>query len=316
MGVCVSTRGGRVIDNARQCFYLHFLCGFNAPSFVFISLFVLFLSLFCFVLFSYKPEMVVSVRKHDRVRWAWHVLGIDTNPSYDDIRAAYCRLAVTTHPDRCTDPSAKEKFQMLHAAYETALENNAEAKEKKRRTKSGEVSDFDWRAEVARVRAAYSSTFKYPRASDASKTPWRNVNLNPSCGGPQRTKKRRCVDQKTQVGAHTVEVRRATAARGRASGSSSAQEEEERRLQAIRGRRRGCLPLLLKLTRRIVTREASRRNAIVRLEQKELRGIFLISVEERIRRAIESWADAFWVDMSEQWTELICFTTRSQNRCV
>ncbi|PWU95841.1 putative chaperone DNAJ protein [Trypanosoma cruzi] len=260
--------------------------------------------------------MVVSVHKHDRVRWAWHVLGIDTNPSYDDIRAAYCRLAVMTHPDRCTDPSAKEKFQMLHAAYETALKNNAEAKEKKRRTKSGEVSDFDWRAEVARVRAAYSSTFKCPRASDASRTPWQNANPNPSCSVPQRTNKRRCADQKPQSGAHMVEVKRATAARGGASGSSSAQEEEERRLQAIRVRRRGYLSPSLNLMRRIVTREASRRHAIVRLEQKELRCIYLISLEERIRRAIEDWADAFWVDMSEQWTELIFFTTCSHNRSV
>ncbi|RNF27017.1 chaperone DnaJ protein [Trypanosoma conorhini] len=264
--------------------------------------------------------MVGTVHKHDRVRWAWRVLGLDTNPSYDSIRAAYCRLAVTTHPDRCTDLGAKEKFQALHAAYETALENHAQTKNTGRSAKNGGRADFDWRAEVARVREAYSSMFKYQRrpeaaAAAAAATPWWKQKSTPPCAAPQQSHKRRHSNNKNAAKAPMRGANVAAAATGIASVSAPA-EDEECRGRATEARRRRGLPLAQQLICRIVSREAARRSAIMRLAQNERRGIFLSRNEERIRHAIEKWETASWANMNEQWAEVLTCSGHSQTALV
>ncbi|RNF08949.1 chaperone DnaJ protein [Trypanosoma rangeli] len=243
-----------------------------------------------------------TARKHDCVQWAWRVLGLDTNPSYDSIRAAYCRLAVATHPDRCTDPGAKEKFQLLHTAYETALENHSQHKCTKGRVKNAERSGFDWRSEVARVREAYSSMFKYRRRPEAAEAPSKKHSSTLSRAAPQQTKKFRRSKKKNAARAQMCGTNSAAAATGIASIPPVAQEE--RRLRVIEPRRRHYLSLSQKLVCRMVSREASRRRVIVHSAQKERRGILLCLNEERIRHAIKEWETVSWAKMKEQWAEL------------
>ncbi len=52
----------------------------------------------------------------------YKVLGVDKNATQDDIKKAYRKLARKYHPDlNPNDPSAKEKFQQLNEANESAI---------------------------------------------------------------------------------------------------------------------------------------------------------------------------------------------------
>jgi hypothetical protein len=54
------------------------------------------------------------------------ILGVQISASFAEIRSAYRRLALQFHPDRCPgDPSAKEKFQRISAAYHYITDNFA-----------------------------------------------------------------------------------------------------------------------------------------------------------------------------------------------
>ena len=55
-----------------------------------------------------------STRKQDY----YSILHIDTNASLEEIRAAYKRLALLTHPDRSRHPQANQQMQLLNEAYE------------------------------------------------------------------------------------------------------------------------------------------------------------------------------------------------------
>jgi hypothetical protein len=52
----------------------------------------------------------------------WRVLGISRGASDEDVKHAYRRLALETHPDRNpSDPEAAEHFRMIQSAYESLL---------------------------------------------------------------------------------------------------------------------------------------------------------------------------------------------------
>ncbi|KEG10146.1 chaperone DnaJ protein [Trypanosoma grayi] len=224
--------------------------------------------------------MSTGVRSRDRVRQAWKVLGLRAHPSYDEIRVAYYKLAVATHPDRSTEPNAKERFQVIHGAYEVALEDHQQAKVATKRNPHDESSNFDWRAEVARVRAACSSTFGRPRTCDTSPQMqnWRMRSTRRRAGengaahktlGPNRLGKR-----------GAAEVKRA------AEEEAAAAFEEERRLQTIEKRRRRQPTVLQRQLFRIISSEQKHRRSIMLLERRALRTILLCFSEGRIRQAL------------------------------
>ena len=48
----------------------------------------------------------------------YEVLGVSKDASDEEIKKAYRKLAMATHPDRCKDPDAKEKFAEISEAYD------------------------------------------------------------------------------------------------------------------------------------------------------------------------------------------------------
>ncbi|UOQ53514.1 J domain-containing protein [Hymenobacter cellulosivorans] len=48
----------------------------------------------------------------------YHTLGVDEQATPDDIRRAYRRLVLLTHPDRTTDPAAHGRFLLINEAYD------------------------------------------------------------------------------------------------------------------------------------------------------------------------------------------------------
>jgi hypothetical protein len=49
---------------------------------------------------------------------AWAVLGLRRTCDARELTRAYRKKARECHPDRCSDPDAKERFQRLQSAYE------------------------------------------------------------------------------------------------------------------------------------------------------------------------------------------------------
>ena len=56
------------------------------------------------------------------------VLGVDSDPTTDEIKRAYRNKARLFHPDLNSDPSAKEKFILVTEAYEFLLANHGKIK--------------------------------------------------------------------------------------------------------------------------------------------------------------------------------------------
>ncbi|EJD34931.1 DnaJ-domain-containing protein [Auricularia subglabra TFB-10046 SS5] len=61
---------------------------------------------------------------HSSVPEAYARLGLDEGASLDQVKSAYKKLAMTTHPDKNPhDPMATQKFQQLSEAYDTLVKN-------------------------------------------------------------------------------------------------------------------------------------------------------------------------------------------------
>jgi len=58
----------------------------------------------------------------------YEVLGVSETCSEEDIKKAYRKLALKWHPDRCTDPDAKRKFQDISSAYSILSDKEQRAK--------------------------------------------------------------------------------------------------------------------------------------------------------------------------------------------
>nr|CCD13044.1 unnamed protein product [Trypanosoma congolense IL3000] len=113
--------------------------------------------------------MVIHARPSEKIVSAWRILGLHANPTYSEVRAAYRRLAVATHPDRSNEPGTKERFQKLHAAYEEAIENCKHMDISGDCGINGDIDGFDWRAAVARVRTEWRK--RYGMEPDAMERP-------------------------------------------------------------------------------------------------------------------------------------------------
>ncbi|MCB2376373.1 J domain-containing protein [Hymenobacter sp. BT635] len=48
----------------------------------------------------------------------YHTLGVSEQATADDIRRAYRKLVLLTHPDRTTDPAAHQQFLLINEAYD------------------------------------------------------------------------------------------------------------------------------------------------------------------------------------------------------
>ena len=48
----------------------------------------------------------------------YEILGISSKSNYDEIRKAYHKMALKTHPDKCNDTDAEQKFRNVVEAYE------------------------------------------------------------------------------------------------------------------------------------------------------------------------------------------------------
>lgn len=77
-----------------------------------------------------------AARMHDdaRVSRARRALGLGTNATFEEARAARKRLALKYHPDKSGDPRNRDKFEAVEAAYEVL-------KEKKRDTAPPAAAD-------------------------------------------------------------------------------------------------------------------------------------------------------------------------------
>lgn len=65
-----------------------------------------------------KQPPQASTRPRASVRTAYTVLGVIPGSDLALIKAAYRVMAEKYHPDRCSDPRAKEKMQEVNAAWE------------------------------------------------------------------------------------------------------------------------------------------------------------------------------------------------------
>ena len=52
-----------------------------------------------------------------RLSEAASILGVHQDIPIETLKQTYRRLALAWHPDKCTNPSAKEKFQQISIAY-------------------------------------------------------------------------------------------------------------------------------------------------------------------------------------------------------
>jgi hypothetical protein len=63
---------------------------------------------------------------------AWSVLGLEPGAGLPEIKRAFQRLALRTHPDQGGDP---EQFRLIQRAYEKLLERSASARPRPRRSR-------------------------------------------------------------------------------------------------------------------------------------------------------------------------------------
>ncbi|KAH9577250.1 DnaJ domain [Trypanosoma melophagium] len=213
--------------------------------------------------------MVLGVREPRGIRRAWGILGLSGYPSYDDIRTAYCTLAVATHPDRCPDANAKERFQTLHAAYEAALEHHARTAgpHGKNNGSGGRRGPFDWRL-----------------WDDSPRTPTHRPAAAPTTPTARAARRR---FTKPRPATKTNNTTAAKTTGSNATNTTAAAEQEERRQRAIEQRRRRQPSLAQKQQCRILVSEAAHRRAIAKNERGDLRLIMMMFSEGRIRHAVE-----------------------------
>ncbi|KAH8052471.1 hypothetical protein JL722_10014 [Aureococcus anophagefferens] len=70
-------------------------------------------------------DAVDAVLRAAPTRSLYDVLGVPEAATHDDLRKAYRRLALKTHPDKCRSPRAAEAFLVVSSAYEVAPRRRA-----------------------------------------------------------------------------------------------------------------------------------------------------------------------------------------------
>jgi hypothetical protein len=77
-----------------------------------------------------RAASVAPARRDETPRSAWMVLGVPRDATAADIKRAFRRRALETHPDRGGDAEA---FQAVHRAYERALARAERPRRRRRR---------------------------------------------------------------------------------------------------------------------------------------------------------------------------------------
>ena len=77
-----------------------------------------------------RAASVAPARRDETPRSAWMVLGVPRDATAADIKRAFRRRALETHPDRGGDAEA---FQAVHRAYERALARAERLRRRRRR---------------------------------------------------------------------------------------------------------------------------------------------------------------------------------------
>ncbi|KAH8048346.1 hypothetical protein JL722_12581 [Aureococcus anophagefferens] len=102
-------------------------------------------------------DAVDAVLRAAPTRSLYDVLGVPEAATHDDLRKAYRRLALKTHPDKCRSPRAAEAFLVVSSAYEVLADAAARRgydAELRRRAPGARADGGDARPEDARRVAA------------------------------------------------------------------------------------------------------------------------------------------------------------------
>ncbi|KAG8344964.1 putative chaperone protein DNAj [Trypanosoma vivax] len=263
----------------------------------------------------------------ERVRHAWRALGLRTNPSYHEIRAAYRVLAVATHPDRCQEHDATARFQQVHSAYEVALDNCERTGNFEGRRSYSSIDDFDWRAEVARVRATWLSKFggsagDVERACDKNKTNPEPCRKRDKKVAAKKVRKRNKIRTRRprkpwglsgRPGMSTGRKAVRYAEKYTAKPSRQENEEVSQREHITRCRRRRLLSDKDKNCCRIMASEGTHRYFISVQERLMRRVLEQMWAELRIREAIKR-LEVVWNKLCSQMRGILSATPQHRRR--
>ncbi|KAI0562138.1 HSP 40 like protein [Gracilaria domingensis] len=80
--------------------------------------------------------------------WAYQALDLPPSATRSEVRLAYKRLSLATHPDKTRDPSSRARFDLVRAAYSFLSETSLKEENQNRNvspviTDEIEVSDMD-----------------------------------------------------------------------------------------------------------------------------------------------------------------------------
>lgn len=90
----------------------------------------------------------------------YQLLGINSNASEYEIRAAYRKMAKLYHPDVNKAPDAHSKFVMLTMAYETLIDTHKRSLYNLRK-KSSELETYNEWLKKQKARAEYEARLRY-----------------------------------------------------------------------------------------------------------------------------------------------------------
>jgi len=119
----------------------------------------------------------------------YDVLGVKKNASAAEIKKQYRKLAQKYHPDRSSDPNAKEKFQEINSAYQTLKNPEKKAEYDNPRQQQGQggftyTTSMDGESLHDALRKAMGGGFHQRRHQQMAQV---NITLEEAFSGTTRT---------------------------------------------------------------------------------------------------------------------------------